>query len=144
MAARMVSINWDKVDRGLANLFNQRQIAEWLGVDARTLREACLREKGIPWSEYAESQRGNTLCFIANRVITEALNGDNALLLHLAKVHLGWNEKQQLEIEQRLQAEVTAVPVIDNIPTPEQIAMAMAMAKAKLELESESEKKCLP
>jgi hypothetical protein len=103
-----ISIDWDKVDRGLANLFSQRQIALWLGVDTRTLRDACKREKGIPWNEYAESQRSNTLAFIANRVIAEALNGDNALLLHLAKVHLGWNEKQQISLE-------TQMPVINFI-----------------------------
>lgn len=96
-------IYWNKKDWKRFDIFcsaheSQKDIAEAMGVDLKTIDAICRREKEMSFSKYCNQKRGWGRSMVAGKQLEVAMNGNVSMLTHLGKQWLGQKDpKQQQE-----------------------------------------------
>lgn len=92
-------VNWKLVQNFAAAHCTAEEIGAFLGLDAKTLENACKREHKISFSEYLSNNRLVGLLSLRSKRYAKAMKGDNTMLLQLCKVWL--KERDELDITHR-------------------------------------------
>lgn len=86
---------WKMFDTFCAARDSQKDIAEAMAVDAKTIDAICEREKGMGFSGYCEQKRGYGRSLVAGKQLEVAMSGSVAMLIWLGKQWLDQKEPKQ-------------------------------------------------
>lgn len=85
-----VQIDWDLVDKLCMIRCTASEIASLLEINQDTLTDACLREKGVGFSEYyADKSAKGTMSLRRAQYVAAVENLDSTMLKHLGQHWLG-------------------------------------------------------
>lgn len=97
-------IDWNRVDALLEADCSGAGIAAVLGVAPGTLYDRCLKDKGIPFSEYSQQKCSKGESLLKEVQYLKAMGGDNTLLVWLGKVRLKQKEHQDEVITKEVES----------------------------------------
>jgi len=93
-----IPIDWEVVDKFLEADCSGTQVAGLLAIHPDTLYARCAKEKGMPFSEYANTKKAKGDGLIKEKQFAEALKGDKSMLIWLGKQRLGQKENHELNV----------------------------------------------
>jgi hypothetical protein len=108
-----IPIDWTRLDSYLQLRATLRQCACLLEVSEDTIERRVLKEKGMKFSEYAETKMTMVRLKLVQKAISKAMGGDNTLLIFCLKNLSGWGDVVKnentttIEVKQDLSGEKT-------------------------------------
>lgn len=88
-----VVIDWKAVDMYLKAGCSGTGIADMLGVDRKSLYNACERDNKIPFSTYSQQKKETGDDMLRAKQFDKAMKGDVGMLIWLGKQRLGQKDK---------------------------------------------------
>ena len=93
MAAKRISIDWDKVDAMCKIQCTGEEIASVLNISYDTLERACKREKSMSCADYIGQKREGGKASLRRRQWQSAQDGNATMLIWLGKQYLGQRDR---------------------------------------------------
>ena len=89
----------ENVER-LAAVLSQQQLADYLGIAARTFRYHMERNEGLA-AAYKKG-RANAIALVGGGLLSKARQGDNTAMIFYLKTQAGWSEKTIIDLNAEL------------------------------------------
>lgn len=90
----VVKLDWDQIEDLCKIHCTQEEIAQFCKTTIETVQADCLREQGIPFSEFYQQKKGLGKISLRRRQYKSAVNeGDRTMMIWLGKQMLGQAEK---------------------------------------------------
>lgn len=93
-----MNLDWKKIDSLLTAGCLGTEVASYFGIHPDTVYKNCQRDKGMGFTEYAQSKRATGEAMIKVAQFDEAVNKrDRGMLIWLGKNRLGQSDKELVE-----------------------------------------------
>lgn len=110
---KLITIDWEVVDKLCLFQSTEAEIARWFPVDIKTLHSHCLKDHGIPFSQYYEERSSKGKTSLRRKQFEMAMSGDRVMLIWLGKQYLSQCEKT--EMKTKIEAAPEVAKEIDGL-----------------------------
>lgn len=92
---KIISIDWDQVDKMCAIHCTGEEQAAILGIDYDTLNRRCKKEKKRSFADYFAEKRSSGRMSLRRKQYTVAMDGNPTMLIWLGKNWLGQSDQRE-------------------------------------------------
>ena len=93
MARKKISIDWEYVDKKLANFWEGTEVAAGLGIEFKTLERRIKEKYNVHFGDYKAQKRAKGESVIRELQLKTALEGNVTMQIWLGKQYLGQKDK---------------------------------------------------
>lgn len=107
MPKKAMKLDWVKIDSLLTSGCLGTEVASYFGIHPDTVYKNCQRDKGISFTEYAQSKRATGDAMLRVAQFDEAVRKrDRAMLIWLGKNRLSQSDKETVEHKGNVPVEI--------------------------------------
>ena len=92
------TLDWDIVKNLCESHCTQAEIAAKMNIHLNTLKDSCIREQGIEFSQFYKQWKNVGKTSLRAIQYTKALKGDNQMLIWLGKNYLQQSDRQEIQV----------------------------------------------
>lgn len=101
-----IELDLKQVETLAANGLTQQQIADALGISARTLYNQ--KKLNADFAEAIKKGKAKGIAIVTNKLMEQAKEGNTTAIIFFLKTQAGWKERQEIDVKSNVRVEQKA------------------------------------